>query len=137
SMADVVGYLPGITMATGESHHDAPVIRGNSTSADFFVDGIRDDAQYMRDLYNVERVEAIKGSNAMVFGRGGGGGVINRVMKEASWTPLTAFTLEGGSYDHKRSTLDLAQPVSSNVALRLNGMYEESGGFRDHAYLHR
>ena len=76
SMADVVRYVPGVTMAQGEGHRDAPVIRGQSSTADFFVDGVRDDAQYLRDLYNVERVEALKGSNAMIFGRGGGGGVI-------------------------------------------------------------
>ena len=83
SMADVVRYVPGITLHQGENNRDQVVIRGNSSSADFFVDGVRDDVQYYRDLYNVERVEALKGPNAMIFGRGGGGGVINRVTKEA------------------------------------------------------
>ncbi len=137
NMSDVVQYLPGITMAQGESHHDAPVIRGNSTTADFFVNGVRDDAQFVRDLYNVDRVEAIKGSNAMIFGRGGAGGVINRVLKDATWSPVRSVTLEGGSSDHKRSTLDLGGPLGQRAALRLNGMYEKSGGFRDNAMLHR
>ena len=53
--------------------------------SDFFVDGVRDDVQYFRDLYNVERVEALKGPNAMIFGRGGVGGVINRVTRQADW----------------------------------------------------
>jgi outer membrane receptor for monomeric catechols len=70
-------------MGQGEGHRDAPTIRGNSSTADFVVDGVRDDAQYYRDFYNLERVEALRGSNAMVFGRGGGGGVINRVTKMA------------------------------------------------------
>ena len=83
NMVDVVRYIPSISMGQGEGHRDAPTIRGNSSTADFFVDGIRDDAQYYRDTYNLERVEALKGSNAMIFGRGGGGGVINRVTKEA------------------------------------------------------
>lgn len=137
NMSDVVQYLPGITMAQGESHHDAPVIRGNSTTADFFVNGVRDDAQFMRDLYNVERVEAIKGSNALIFGRGGAGGVINRVLKDATWSPVRNLTVEGGSYDHKRSTVDLGGSIGQRAALRLNGMYEKSGGFRDNAMLHR
>src|ERR1700755_1187324 len=107
SMADVVRYIPGVTMAQGEGHRDAPVIRGQSSTADFFVDGVRDDAQYLRDLYNVERVEALKGSNAMIFGRGGGGGVINQVRREASWSPVGTLTLEGGSFDHKRGTIDV------------------------------
>ena len=136
-IADVARYVPGITMGHGEGHRDAPTIRGNSSTADFFVDGLRDDAQYFRDLYNVERVEALKGPNALIFGRGGGGGVLNRVSKEAQWAPIRAFTAEGGSFDHRRATLDLGQAFGAGAAVRLNGVYEESGGFRDAADLKR
>ena len=73
SMADVVRYVPGCGMAQGEGNRDTPMLRGNSTTADMFVDGMRDDVQYFRDLYNIERVEALKGPNAMIFGRGGVG----------------------------------------------------------------
>jgi len=136
-MADVVRYVPGVQMGQGEGHRDAPTIRGTASTADFFVDGVRDDAQYLRDLYNAERVEALKGSNAMIFGRGGGGGVLNRVSKEAQWAPVRAFTVEGGSWDHRRTTGDLGQALSGSVATRLNGMWERSGGFRDRAGLRR
>ncbi|HEX8246341.1 MAG TPA: TonB-dependent siderophore receptor [Longimicrobium sp.] len=136
-MADVVRYVPGVTMGQGEGHRDAPTIRGNNSTADFFVDGVRDDAQYLRDLYNVERVEALKGSNAMIFGRGGGGGVLNRVSKQAGWAPVRTFTAETGSWDHKRTTVDVGQGVSGGVAARFNGVYERSGGFRDRASLRR
>jgi outer membrane receptor protein involved in Fe transport len=96
-------------MGQGEGHRDAPTIRGNSTTADFYVDGVRDDVQYFRDLYNVERVEALKGSNAMIFGRGGGGGVINRVVKGAEWTPVRSLVVDGGSFDQRRAALDVGQ----------------------------
>jgi TonB-dependent Receptor Plug Domain/Carboxypeptidase regulatory-like domain len=102
SMADVVRYLPGVGTHQGENNRDQVVIRGNNSSADFFLDGVRDDVQYYRDLYNLERVEALKGPNAMVFGRGGGGGVINRVTKEAGFQPIHEVTLQGGSYGRKR-----------------------------------
>jgi catecholate siderophore receptor len=72
SIGDVVRYVPGVTAIQGENNRDQLVIRGNSTSADFFVNGVRDDVQYYRDLYNLERIEALKGPNAMIFGRGGG-----------------------------------------------------------------
>ena len=137
SMADVVRYVPSVSMGQGEGHRDAPTIRGNSSTADFFIDGVRDDAQYYRDLYNVERVEALKGSNAMIFGRGGGGGVINRVTKEAGFAAVRSITLEGGSFDHKRSLLDVGQALTPNVAARFNGMYENSGGFRNESALER
>jgi len=67
SMADVVRYVPGVSMGQGEGHRDAPTLRGNSTTADFYVDGVRDDVQYYRDLYNAERIEVLKGSNAMIL----------------------------------------------------------------------
>jgi catecholate siderophore receptor len=136
-MADVVRYVPGVSMGQGEGHRDAPTIRGISSTADFFVDGVRDDAQYLRDLYNVERVEALKGPNAMVFGRGGGGGVLNRVTKEAQWAPSGELRLEGGSFSHQRGTVDVGRGIGAAAALRFNGMYENSGGFRDEADLTR
>src|SRR5687767_3172811 len=136
-MADVVRYIPGITMGQGEGHRDAPTIRGQSTTADFFADGVRDDAQYFRDLYNIERVEALKGPNAMVFGRGGGGGVINRVTKEAKWMPTRAFSLAGGSFEHRRATLDVGDGFGRAFAGRVNGMIEDSHQFRDATGLER
>lgn len=137
SMADVVRYIPGITMGQGEGHRDAPTIRGNSSTADFFVDGVRDDAQYLRDVYNVERVEVLKGPNAMVFGRGGGGGVINRVTKDAGGPELKELLLEGGSWTHRRAALDLASGSPTGIAGRLNSVYENSGSFRDEVALER
>ena len=137
SMADVVQYVPGVTAHQGENNRDQLVIRGNSTSADFFVNGVRDDVQYYRDLYNLEQVEAIKGPNAMIFGRGGGGGVINRVTKEAGFTPLHEVSLQGGSFGNKRISGDLDQPLGDRFAFRLNGMYENSDSFRKFVNLER
>jgi catecholate siderophore receptor len=132
-----VRYVPGVSMGQGEGHRDAPTLRGNSSTADFFVDGVRDDAQYLRDVYNVERVEALKGANAMVFGRGGGGGVLNRVSKEAFWSRTAALMFEGGSFGHNRATLDLGNAIDERAAVRLNGIVERSGGFRDGIRLRR
>src|ERR1041384_3487523 len=137
SVADVVTYVPGITSHQGENNRDQLVIRGNSTSADFFLNGVRDDVQYYRDLYNVERVEALKGPNSMLFGRGGGGGVINRVSKEAGFSALREFTFQGGSFGNKRFTTDLDQPINNRLAFRLSGLYENSGSFRDGVDLER
>jgi catecholate siderophore receptor len=137
SIADVVRYVPGITAHQGENNRDQVVIRGYSTSADFFVNGVRDDVQYYRDLYNLDRIEALKGPNAMIFGRGGAGGVINRVTKEAGFTPLREVTLQGGAYSNKRFETDLDHPFNDKVAFRLNGMYENSDSFRKYVNLER
>src|SRR4030095_6355038 len=116
NIGDVVRYQPGITAHQGENNRDQVIIRGQSTSADFFVNGVRDDVQYYRDFYNVERVEAIKGPNAMIFGRGGGGGVINRVTKEAGFTPLREISLQGGSFGNKRFAGDVDQALGNKLA---------------------
>ncbi|MFD3264338.1 TonB-dependent receptor [Phenylobacterium ferrooxidans] len=137
SMADVMRYVPGVSMGQGEGHRDAPTLRGNSTTADFFVDGVRDDVQYFRDLYNVERIEVLKGPNAMIFGRGGGGGVINRVIKKADWSDTSGLTAEVGSWNHRRLTVDAARPVSDAFAVRLVGAYERSDSYRDFANVQR
>jgi catecholate siderophore receptor len=137
SIADVVRYVPGITAIQGENNRDQVVIRGNSSSADFFLDGVRDDVQYYRDLYNLDRVEALKGPNAMIFGRGGGGGVINRVTKQAGFASSGELTFQGGSYGNKRMLADFNRPLSNRVAFRANGMFEDSGSFRDQVDLNR
>ncbi|HET6899678.1 MAG TPA: TonB-dependent receptor, partial [Vicinamibacteria bacterium] len=137
SVADVVRYLPGVGTHQGENNRDQVIIRGNNSSADFFLDGVRDDVQYYRDLYNLERVEALKGPNAMTFGRGGGGGVVNRVTKEAGFDPVHEVSLQGGTYGRKRVAADIDQPLGLRLAFRLNGMYESSDSFRDRVDLQR
>ena len=137
SIGDVVRYIPGVTAHQGENNRDQIILRGNSSSADFFLNGVRDDVQYYRDLYNLERIEVLKGPNAMIFGRGGGGGVINRVTKEAGFQPLQSLTVAAGSYDNKRLSADWNQPLSEAFALRLNGMYQEAESFRDFYDLER
>lgn len=137
SMADAIRYVPGIVTAQGEGNRDTAVFRGNSSTSDFFVDGIRDDVQYYRDFYNIESVEALKGSNAMIFGRGGSGGVINRVSKQAEWRPIRDASVTLGSWNNRRLSADLGQALNADVALRLNAMVENSDSFRDGVNLKR
>ncbi|KQP92374.1 TonB-dependent receptor [Methylobacterium sp. Leaf113] len=139
SIADAIRYVPGVVAHQGEGNRDDVVIRGQRSNADFFVNGIRDDAQYFRDLYNVQRIEVLKGPNAMIFGRGGGGGVINRVLKEADGVPLREVVALGGAYGTKRVAVDLGDRVgeSDSVFFRLNAMFEDSGTYRDFVDLRR
>ena len=131
TIGDVVRYQPGITAHQGENNRDQIIIRGQSSSADFFVNGVRDDVQYLRDTYNLESVEVIRGPNALVFGRGGGGGVLNRVTKEASFAPSREITVQGGSFGDFRAAADINQPINDKFAFRVNGLAERSNSFRD------
>jgi catecholate siderophore receptor len=137
SVGDVMRYVPGVMVHQGENNRDQIIVRGNSSSADFFVDGVRDDVQYYRDVYNLARVEALKGPNAMIFGRGGAGGVVNRVGKVAEFGASREIAVQGGMFGNRRITAGINQPLSNKVALRLDGMFEASNSFRDYASLER
>jgi catecholate siderophore receptor len=137
SMSDVFRYVPGATWHQGEGNRDQVVIRGNSTTADFYVDGVRDDAQVFRDLYNLERAEVLKGPASMIFGRGGAGGLVNRVTKRPVFDSLREASVMLGSYSQFRGTLDLGGKASDGAAWRLNAMYENSDGFRNGFHLER
>lgn len=129
---DALRYVPGISMETGEGHRDEVFIRGQESTADFYIDGLRDDAQYYRSLYNIERVEVLKGANALIFGRGAGGGAINRVAKRADLTKdFVAGEASVDSFGAFALLADLNQPVTDSLALRLNATYEEFDNDRD------
>jgi catecholate siderophore receptor len=137
SMGDVFRYVPGVMMHQGEGNRDQIVIRGTSTTADFYVDGVRDDAQVFRDLYNLERVEVLKGPAGMVFGRGGAGGAVNRVTKRPAFEGVTAASVTAGSWNQLRGTADLGRKMGDSGAWRLNAMAENSDSFRNGVHLER
>ena len=137
SVAELLTFVPGASPATGESNRDTFTLRGNSSTADFFVDGIRDDVQYFRDFYNVDRVEILKGPNAMIFGRGGGGGIVNRVMKRPSFGDYREVLTSSDNYGGIRLTGDFDQSIGQGVGFRVNGLYENGDSFRRHVDLKR
>ncbi|MBX9661998.1 MAG: TonB-dependent siderophore receptor [Novosphingobium sp.] len=130
-LTDALRYVPGVVLAQGEGNRDQIVLRGQNTTADFFLNGLRDDTQYYRSLYNIEHVEVLRGANALLFGRGGGGGVINRVRK----TPSLAGRSIGasaavGTFGDFALAADLNAPLSQTIGARLNGTYEEFDNHR-------
>ncbi|MEA2999282.1 MAG: catecholate siderophore receptor [Sphingomonadales bacterium] len=131
SIGDVLRYVPGALVSQGEGHRDQIILRGNGSTADFFVDGLRDDVQYYRGLYNLERVEILKGPNAMIFGRGGGGGIVNRVTKRPGARAFARFGLSADSYGAWFAEADLNRPLGGGFYARLNAAYEVLRNFRD------
>lgn len=132
SLNDALRYVPGVVLGQGEGHRDQITLRGQSTTADFFLDGLRDDAQYYRSLYNIDRVEVLKGANALIFGRGGGGGVINRVSKAPEFNKTrTDFAAGLDSFGGWSLAADLDQPLGESFAARFNATYEDLANHRD------
>ena len=136
-LTDVTRYVPGVAVHQGEGNRDELVIRGVDSSANFFVNGFRDDVQYFRDLYNAQSIEILRGPSALTFGRGSGGGLLNRTLKEADGVHRYEATAQTGSWGDRRVTLDAGQAINENVAARLNVFYEGADGFRDFNHLER
>ncbi len=132
SIGQIVDYTPGVNTSQGEGHRDAIVFRGIRSTADFYIDGMRDDVQYYRGLYNLEQVEILRGPNALLFGRGGTGGILNRVTKKGR----LGETFGGGqvaldTFGEFSVQGDLNIAASDTVALRLNAAYEGLNNHRD------
>ena len=132
NIGDVLRYTPGLSVSQGEGHRDAIIIRGIQSTSDFFLDGLRDDVQYFRPLYNLERVEILRGSNALLFGRGGGGGVVNRVTKRPDATQSFGSATAGiDTFGAHNIQGDYNAVISDTSAFRINAFYEGLNNHRD------
>ena len=133
SVGDIIRYTPGVNTSQGEGHRDAVVFRGVRSTADFFQDGARDDVQYYRSLYNVEQVEILRGPNALLFGRGGTGGALNRVTKKAMvGTDLRTVNFGMDSFGAFDVAADLNMDLGNDMAFRLNVHSDTLENHRDY-----
>jgi catecholate siderophore receptor len=137
SLGELFSYVPGALVHQGEGNRDQVVLRGTSTTADFYLNGVRDDAQVFRDLYNIERVEILKGPGGMIFGRGGAGGIVNRVTRRPVFGPVGEASVTVGSYGRLRGTADVGDKINDAAAWRLDAMAERADSFRDGVDLKR
>lgn len=137
SIQDVLKNVPGVGFSSGDGQRDQVSIRGFTAIADQFVDGLRDDALYFRDLSNIERVEILKGPASVLYGRGSSGGLINRVRKVPGDTHLSVVG-NYGSFDDRRGEVDLGlASENGGIAGRLNGAIERADSYRDQQFLDR
>ncbi|GGB76934.1 TonB-dependent receptor [Henriciella pelagia] len=132
SIGDIIDYTPGVNTSQGEGHRDSIVFRGVRSTADFFIDGMRDDVQYYRPLYNLEQVEILRGPNALMFGRGGTGGILNRVTKKGVLGETFAgYQASVDTFGGYALQADANYSASDTSAFRLNAMYESLENHRD------
>jgi len=132
-IGDIVRYTPGVNTSQGEGHRDAVVFRGVRSTADFYLDGVRDDVQYYRSLYNLEQVEILRGPNALLFGRGGTGGIINRVSKKAVLDEqFGSFDMGADSFGAFDFAVDYNVSTGEKSALRINFHSDTLENHRDY-----
>ena len=129
-IGDALSGIPNVS-SSADTRFDSLRIRGFDASNDFYLDGIRDDSQYKRDLHNIERVEVLKGPAAVLYGRGSQGGIVNRVSKLPEFGRRSTIEAQGGSDDLRSLYADLSTDPSENLSLRLNMGNMDENSFRD------
>ncbi|WP_433589076.1 TonB-dependent receptor [Pseudomonas koreensis] len=129
-IGDALSGIPNVS-SSADTRFDSLRIRGFDASNDFYLDGIRDDSQYKRDLHNVERIEVLKGPAAVLYGRGSQGGIVNRVSKMPEFGRRSTIEAQAGSEDLRSLYADLSTDPSENISLRLNMGNMDENSFRD------
>lgn len=114
----------GVTFLAAENGEEDIRLRGFSLAqtGDIFVDGMRDPAFYDRDTFNLDRMEVLRGSASMLFGRGSTGGAVNQASKLPRLIDESEADVSLGSWNYKRATVDVNKPVGESTALRVTGM---------------
>ncbi|MCC6302018.1 MAG: TonB-dependent siderophore receptor [Gammaproteobacteria bacterium] len=132
SLREALRNVSGITFnaAEGGRAGDNMMLRGFYTYGDMYLDGIRDTAQYNREIFNLEQVDVLRGAGAMLFGRGQAGGVINQVSKTPYLADRNKIGASIGTDDYRQLTGDFNKRLGDTMALRVNLMKRDEGSWR-------
>lgn len=120
----------GMSRNDGESRRDESYVRGFNIRRETYVDGLRDDNLYQRDLYNLDAVALVKGGDVVLYGRGAVSGIVHSITKKPHAEPIHEQQLSAGSRDHFRWVLDYGSPLSEESQWRINMLAEQSNSFR-------
>jgi catecholate siderophore receptor len=133
SLREALRNVSGLTFnaAEGGRSGDNFMLRGFYTFGDTYLDGIRDTAQYNRETFNLEQVDVLRGSAAMLFGRGQAGGVINQVTKMANTNDNSVVAGSLGEYGYGQVTGDFNHTFDETTAARLNVMQRHEESYRE------
>jgi len=128
SLTEALRTVPGITLGAGEGGNplgDRPFIRGFDSQVSTYLDGVRDIGAQSREVFAVEQIEVVKGSDSSMGGRGSAGGSLNLVSKTPKADPFIAASGSIGTDDYKRITLDINRPLNDFIGVRIAGMWHD------------
>ncbi|HWW66080.1 MAG TPA: TonB-dependent siderophore receptor [Sphingomonadaceae bacterium] len=129
SLVEALRTVPGITFGAGEGGNpqgDRPFIRGFDAQGSTYVDGIRSTGGQSREIFAIDQIEVVKGSDSVMGGRGSAGGSLNIISKMAHLGTETEADLSYGTDDYKRATLDANYQIGDTAAVRLNAMWHDA-----------
>ncbi|MEL7059579.1 MAG: TonB-dependent receptor [Acidobacteriota bacterium] len=132
TLTDALENVPGVNpQPTGT--FDGFFIRGFESVAGTLLlsDGAREPESTILHMYNVERVEVLRGAAGFLYGGRALAGTVNLVRKRPTAGSFAQADLEFGEDGLFETSFDVNRDVSEVFGFRLNGVYKESDGFRD------
>ncbi len=128
TLAEALRTVPGITFGAAEGGNpigDRPFIRGFDSQGSTFVDGVRDTAAQTRDVFAVEQVQVVRGSDSTLGGRGSAGGSINIITKTPQKQDFIKASASLGTADYKHATIDVNQYLGNGIGVRVAAMWHD------------
>ena len=128
---EVLRTTAGVTFQAGETGEEDIRLRGFSLgqAGDIYTDGLRDGSLYERDTFNNDRIEVLKGSASMLFGKGSTGGVVNQVSKQPFLMNQHEINYTLGTGRENRLTGDFNFRTGEDAAFRLNAMVHDHDNY--------
>ena len=128
TLVDALRTVPGITFGAAEGGNpigDRPFIRGFDSQGSTYLDGVRDIGAQTREIFAVEQIQVVRGSDSTLGGRGSAGGSLNIISKLPQRETFIAGSGSYGTADYKRVTADANVRVNDLIAFRLNAMWHD------------
>lgn len=130
TLVDALRTVPGITFGAAEGGNpigDRPFIRGYDSQGSTFLDGVRDSAAQTREVFAVDQIQVVRGSDSTLGGRGSAGGSLNIMSKLPERSDFATGAITGGSADYKRITADVNYHLTPTIGLRVAGLWHDQG----------
>ena len=128
TMKELLKNTAGITFQAAEGGEEDIRLRGFplQSTGDVFIDGMRDPAFYERDTFFYDRLELLRGSASMLFGRGSTGGAVNQVMKTPRLLDENQIEVTMASHNALRAVGDFNVKTGEASALRVGTMVHKA-----------
>lgn len=131
-ITDLYRSIAGVS----EFSYSGVTFRGFRDDGNVFYDGVRGDpfsGFSVPQLFNVDRVEVLKGPAAAIYGGGEPGGMINYVTKKPKFNAEKNLNLSLGNFGLSGISAEVTDGLNDDVAFRLGAFYEEQNSFRNNA----
>ncbi|UAK24621.1 TonB-dependent receptor [Sphingomonas nostoxanthinifaciens] len=128
SLVDALRTVPGITFGAAEGGNpigDRPFIRGYDSQGSTYLDGVRDIGAQTREVFAVDQIQVVQGSDSTLGGRGSAGGTINIISKLPKLGDFATLDGSYGNADYKRVVVDVNKQISPTAAVRIEGMWHD------------